>query len=53
MYRLEIFASNMMRSEPQFAQTLSQAKRIQKELKSAGYQVTIFRKENQKFYPVS
>lgn len=41
-YRLEVSTANLMRSAARFAITLTEAKRIKKELAEVGYRVTIF-----------
>lgn len=41
-FHLAIFSANMMRSAPEFAVTKAQANRRRKELRNAGYSVTIF-----------
>jgi hypothetical protein len=40
-YRLELFTFNMQRCEPEFVYSKNQANFRRKELKSAGYSVTI------------
>lgn len=41
-YRLELFAANMSRAGAEFARTRSAAVKRRKDLKAAGYVVTIF-----------